>query len=95
MLTNLLPVLICIDLFPIADVPVQDYNRSDNCNDSPQALVVPFHVVEEEADALAIARSIVLTVEKFLRQLFEEFALFELSVIECTDLIVDSRIVFE
>lgn len=61
-LAYLFPVLVRVDLLPIADVPKEDYDGGNDRDDSPNPLVVPFHIVQEKADPLAITRMVVLTV---------------------------------
>ena len=66
MLPNFLPIPVRVDLLALPDVPEEDDYGCDDCDYGTQALVVPLHVVEEEADSLTIARSVVLAVEEFL-----------------------------
>ena len=66
MLPHFLPVPVRVDLLALANVPAQDDDGSHDCDDRPQPLVVPLHVVQEEADALSVTRPIVLTVQELL-----------------------------
>ena len=52
-------------------------------------------MVEEKTDTLTIAWSVVLTVEELLSQFFKQFALFNLSIVQCTYFVVDSWVEFE
>ena len=95
MLSDLLPVLIRVDLFSVANVPVQNDYWSDNRDNRSQPFVVPLHMVEEKTDTFSIARSVVLAVEELLSQFFKQFALFDFTVVECAYFVVDARVEFE
>ena len=95
MLTDLLPVLVRIDLLSVADVPVQDDDRRDDRDDRTEPLVVPLHIMEEQSDPLAVARSIILAIQKFLRKLLEKFGSLDFAVVQRPNLVVDSWVVFK
>ena len=62
MFSDTLPILVRVDLLALFHVPEQDDDRGYDCDDGAQTLIVPFHVVEEEADPLTSTWSIVTTV---------------------------------
>ena len=95
MLPDLLPVLIRIYLLPIPNVPIEDYDWCYNCDDCPKALVVPFHLMEEKSDSLSVAWPVILTVKKLLLQFLEKFVFSGISIIDCSNFVVNSRVVLE
>ena len=71
MLPDALPVFVCVYLLTLLDVPEENYNWCHYRDNGSQPLVVPLHVVEEQANSLLCARPVIVTVEEFLGKLVE------------------------
>ena len=95
MLAHLLPVLVRIYLLPIPNVPVEDYDGCYNRDYCPEAFIVPFHLMEEKSDSFPMTWPVILTVKKLLLQLLEKFVFSGISIVDCSDFVVDSWVVLE
>ena len=90
-----LPVLVSVDLLPLLDVPEENYDGCYDCDDGTHPLVVPLHVMEEEADTLAGTWPIVVAIKELLSQLIEEMDFASLSVVKRPYFIVHAWVILE
>lgn len=95
MLPDPLPVLVGVYLLTLLDVPEKNDNGRHNRDDRPQPLVVPLHVVKEQANTLTCTWPVVVAVEEFLGQFVEQLDFAGLTIIISTALIVNAWVVLE
>ena len=95
MLSDTLPVLVCVDLLALLDVPEEDDDGRNNGDYGTQPLVVPLHVMEEESDPLSGTWSIVTAVQKLLCKFVEQLQFGRFTLVKSPYLVVDARVVFE